>query len=58
MLAPSSRPQVFKNPVMIMGADVSHAAPESKVGFIRGVYFAGSPPPGGIMFLINGGKKL
>jgi len=30
VLAPSSRPKLFKRPFMVMGADVSHASPESK----------------------------
>ena len=30
-LAPVSRPPALKKPIMIMGADVSHGAPESKV---------------------------
>ena len=31
VLAPTSRPEAFKVPFMVMGADVSHAPPESKV---------------------------
>ena len=30
VLAPKSKPAVLKRPVMVMGADVSHPAPESR----------------------------